>query len=282
VIPAEQTDNAVIERQGLAWRVIEQFDAEGIAYCHWKSNEHLLAAMTGETDLDVLIDGARLDDAYRIFSAEGCRRGRTSAARNEPGLEDFLGHDEVTGRLVHFHVHWRLATGERHLKRFRLPWERHVLATRVRDEATGCYTSAPAVEVVLVAVRASLKLRWRDQLRMGMSRRPKRAVANEIEWLMKSTTMDDVAFVATRWLGERGAEAIVEVVNGGATRGNLARVRRATLRVVGDQTTHSSLAAPVVRWRRELAWFQRASHGATTHGRCSTDWWPGRRAPSSP
>jgi thymidylate kinase len=249
-------NGAVVLRHGLAWRVLDGLDEEGIAYCHWKSNDHLVAALQGETDLDVLIDAARLHDAYRVFSAAGCRRARVSAARNEPGLEDFLGHDDVTGRLVHFHVHWRLATGERHLKRFRLPWERDVLATRVRDETTGCCVTAPPVEVALAAIRAALKLRLRDRVRAGARGRPT-GTANEIAWLMRATSVDEVGDVAARWLGERGRAAVVRAVESGPTMRNLVAVRRAALPALRDHTAWSTVAAPVVRWQRELAWLRR-------------------------
>jgi hypothetical protein len=257
MMPAYRGNGAVVPRQGLAWRVIERFDEEDIAYCHWKSNEHLVAALNGETDLDLLIDGARVNDAYRIFSSEGCRRARTSAPRSEPGLEDFLGHDPVTGRLVHFHVHWRLATGERHLKRFRLPWEHYVLATRVRDEATRCFVSAPPVEVTLVAIRAALKLRWRDRILMAWRGATHRGYRAELEWLMKLTTRDEVGAVAARWLGDRGRRAILAVVDGGPTSRNLVHTRRVLRSELRHQTTHSPLVAPFVRWRRELAWLER-------------------------
>jgi thymidylate kinase len=250
-------NGAVVLRRGLAWQVLGRLEEEGIPYCHWKSNEHLVAALYGETDLDVLIDGARLHDAYRVFGAAGCRRARTSAARNEPGLEDFLGHDDVTGRLVHFHVHWRLATGERHLKRFRLPWEHDVLATRVRDDATGCFVASPPVEVTLAAIRAALKLRLRDRVRMALRAVPQSGIHDEITWLMKATSIEEVGDVAARWLGEPGRAAVVAVVVDGPTRRNLAAVRRAVRPVLRDNTAWPRLVAPLVRWRRELAWLQR-------------------------
>ncbi|MFZ0625745.1 MAG: hypothetical protein WAN34_04545, partial [Acidimicrobiia bacterium] len=31
-------------------------DEAGVAYVHWKSNEHLAAAVLGQTDLDLLVD----------------------------------------------------------------------------------------------------------------------------------------------------------------------------------------------------------------------------------
>ena len=37
-------------------RVLDALDGARIAYCHWKSNEHVGPAARGETDLDILVD----------------------------------------------------------------------------------------------------------------------------------------------------------------------------------------------------------------------------------
>jgi thymidylate kinase len=244
-------------RTSLASRVLQAFDDQKIIYCHWKSNEHLEAALAGLTDLDILIDARRLDDAYAVLSSFECRRGRVSAARNEPGLEDFFGVDPLTNRLVHFHVHWRLASGERHLKRFRLPWENDLLSSRIRDDATGAYMTHPAQEAVLAVVRAALKLRWRDRLRLGVSGGMKASVREEAVWLMKSTTEQAVRSTATSWLSPQAAEDILAVIADGATGKRLAAVRRSSLKQIGSQSSHSPVAAALVRWRREVAWLQR-------------------------
>ena len=44
-----------------------QLAAEGIGCCHWNSNEHLEAAMTSATDLNVLVDRHRSCDLQRIL-----------------------------------------------------------------------------------------------------------------------------------------------------------------------------------------------------------------------
>ena len=244
-------------RSTLASRVFRRFDELGISYCHWKSNEHLDAALAGLTDLDILIDAARLDDAYAVLSEFDCRRGRVASARNEPGLEDFFGIDPLNDRLIHFHVHWRLASGERHLKRFRLPWESQVLTARIRDEATGAYMTHPAQEVVLVMVRAALKLRWRDRIKLAVKREAKTSAQNEAAWLMKSTDEESVRAIATEWLSSDSADAILAALSNGVTGKNLVGVRRCVLDQIGTQTSHTPIAAALVRNRRELAWLQR-------------------------
>src|SRR5688572_32557978 len=62
---------------------------------------------------------------------------RSLPHRGYPGVESFVGMDYDTGVLLHFHLHYQLTVGERHLKSYHLPWEDLVLSTRVLDEASG-------------------------------------------------------------------------------------------------------------------------------------------------
>ena len=136
-----------------------------LAYCHWKSNEHLEAAIEGLTDLDILVDRRRDGELRRILADSGFKRFVAPPLRAYPGIEDYLALDRDTGRLVHLHLHHRLTLGERHLKGYRLPWEARLLATRRLDPATGVYVADPAIELVLLLVRAALKQRARDRAR---------------------------------------------------------------------------------------------------------------------
>src|SRR5206468_4222048 len=194
-------------RPSRALEVLCALDRAGVTYCHWKSNEHLQAALDAETDLDLLVDAAKIDAFYQVLGELSFRRGRVAPSRNDVGLEDFLGIDPLTRRLVHFHVHYRLATGEPRLKRFRLPWERVVLDTRVRDPS-GVWITAPALEVVLLVVRQALKLRARDVVWKAVRRGERPATGREYEYLLARTSIDDVLTYADQLLGERGRAAI--------------------------------------------------------------------------
>ena len=54
----------------LVRRLCQTLSTEGVDYCHWKSNDHLRAALAGETDLDLLVDGERLDDGTYGYCEE--------------------------------------------------------------------------------------------------------------------------------------------------------------------------------------------------------------------
>ena len=234
----------------LVMEVLRRFDERGVAYCHWKSNDHLDAALSADTDLDILVDPAGIDDAYAVFAELSCRRGRVANARNDIGLEDFLGVDDESNRMVHFHVHYRLPGGERHNKRFRLPWERVVLDSRVRDPS-GVWITAPAVEVVLLLTRYALKLRGRDMVR-GSS-----GPGSELEFLMARTDRAAVIAVGEQLLGARGRDAIAACLDGQPDTARLYRLRRVVLRVLASQTSSRGPAAFSRRMNREAAWAMR-------------------------
>jgi hypothetical protein len=78
-------------------RLLDQLEQQGIGYCHWKSNEHLEAAMVGATDLDVLVDRSRSYGLQRILGATGFKRFEPTRPNSYPAMEDYLGFDDETG-----------------------------------------------------------------------------------------------------------------------------------------------------------------------------------------
>ena len=171
-------------------------------------------------------------------------------ARNDVGLEDFLGIDTESRRMVHFHVHYRIPGGERHNKRFRLPWERTVLETRVRDES-GVWVTAPALEVVLLMTRYALKLRGRDIAHGAHGPHA------ELEFLMERTTRAEVLGFVEQLLGATGAEAIGRCLDHRMDTASLYRLRRVVLRELSSQTSSRGPAAFTRRMNREAAWAMR-------------------------
>jgi hypothetical protein len=155
-----------------------------VRHCAWKSNDHLLAALAGETDLDLLIDRsdrARFDAAV---ARHGLRRVVPPPADAHPAMEHYLGFDRASGRLFHLHVHFRLVLGERYVKNHRLPLERELL------DNTRAHHGVPVpdadLELAVLVVRALLKYRARDVVKDVLHIRspgiPAETLA-ELEWL---------------------------------------------------------------------------------------------------
>jgi hypothetical protein len=143
-----------------------RLEAEGLRYCHWKSNEHVGAALAGRTDLDLLVapeERARLD---AVLGELGFKTVVSPPERRFPGMSDRLGFDRDSGRLSHLHLHEQLVVGGRWDKNLHLPIENLLLSDVVQVE--GVRTPSPELELLLLAIRAPQKIsalrlarRWR-------------------------------------------------------------------------------------------------------------------------
>ncbi|NIX78089.1 hypothetical protein [Microvirga terricola] len=228
-----------------------------LAYCHWKSNEHLGAAVEGLTDLDVLVDQRRASDLQRILAESGFRRFAAPPLRAYPAVEDYLGFDDGTGHLVHLHLHYQLTLGQRHLKGYRVPWEHQVLARRILDPQYGIYVADPATELVLLLVRAALKQRIRDRLRLRSKRRLKGAVADfhrEFAWLRERVDDNAVCETAHGFLGSIADEPLRRLLDDQAISNRLTDFSAAVRPALRRYRTYGPLAAPLRAWLRELQW----------------------------
>jgi energy-coupling factor transporter ATP-binding protein EcfA2 len=190
--------------------LLRELRARGVRYCHWKSNEHLDASLRGDTDLDVLFDEAGRDATLAALRAAGFVQCRAAWFRRYRWIEDYVGIDDRTGRVVHVHAHWRLVLGESGVKSFRLPWEERVLASAAAQEASGFPAARPAHELLLLAVRVALKQQFRAGGDVARDRRRAYLVdeQREFNWLRERTDRTELGALARELLGP-GAEAPV-------------------------------------------------------------------------
>jgi hypothetical protein len=226
--------------------------AEGIPYCHWKSNEHLGPATRGETDLDVLVNSSDALGLSLILAESGYKRFAARSEAAHAGIEDYLAFDGETGKLVHLHLHYRLILGEKYLKGYRLPWEHKLLSGRVLDPDTGVYTSSPESELLVLAVRAALKLRIRDAL--GAARNSPALgddVLREFRWLIKRADPAELRALAVELLGAEAEQSLGELLQAGVTLGGLRRFRRAMAPAMTPYRTYGPLEGRMLRWKRE-------------------------------
>lgn len=173
------------------------FDAlnrEGVRYCHWKSNIRLEKAVTGRTDLDLLIDRRHSQLFRRIVIEHNIKPIMSAPGKHYPSIESYLGFDQASGRLFHLHVHYQLVLGEQFVKNYRLPLEEHLLeSVQLRH---GVPIPQPELELIILSIRALLKYRDRDALKDLLSIRTAGLPADilkEITWLLRQTSMDRIS-----------------------------------------------------------------------------------------
>jgi len=130
-------------------------EAEGIVYCHWKSNIALERSATGENDLDLLVDRGSVQPFTEILCRCGFKEAQLPSARQLPGILDYYGYDAECDRLVHVHAHYQLVLGHDATKNYHLPIEKPFLASSAQN---GLFpVPAPEFEFVVYVIRMALK-----------------------------------------------------------------------------------------------------------------------------
>jgi thymidylate kinase len=211
--------------------LIRRLEMEAILYCHWKSNEHLQAAMCGNTDLDVLFEERKQARIVELLRQAGFARFRSVWFRRYPAIEDFIGIDPEKGKVVHVHAHFQLVLGETLVKSYRLPWEDDLLRTRVRDEEYGIYRSDAVWEMLLLVIREAMK-------RAGGGRHARHkqfagsGAQREMIWLRERVSLQDLCKLTATYCGPHTHRVVDRLYREGLSASALEELRRLILPVL--------------------------------------------------
>ena len=175
-------------------RLFFALNEAGVRYCHWKSNVRLDEALNGRTDLDLLVDPLDGPLFRQILREHQVKPLLAAPGKHYPGIENHLGYDATSGKLFHLHVHYQLVLGEQYVKNYHLPIEEEIFASVCLPQ--GVLVPSPAMELVILCLRALLKYRDRDVVKDVFSIRSPGLPAHirqEIEWLWQHTTPEEIA-----------------------------------------------------------------------------------------
>ena len=181
-----------------------------LSYIHWKSNQHLMEGLDGDTDLDVLLSTIDKESGCRILKKIGFVQFKSQFGSRYPNVEDWIGMDEVEGKLIHLHLHYALMTGHKGMKEYQLPWLEDSLQTRVRDVETGVYIMNPNLELVSLYSRLILKSSnsCLKAAKKGSYKIDKHFLV-EIEYIKKRVEWDKIIEIARRYYGNNSDEFVV-------------------------------------------------------------------------
>lgn len=196
-------------------RVLDELETQGVRYCHWKGNARLEAALSGERDLDLLVDATATGTVTEALARIGFRRLVDAPGHGVPGVEHYLALAEPRGVLVHLHLHWQLVPTKGNHRWHHLPWEELVLSTRVRHESLGVFVPRADVELLIFLVCAALRVRAKHLVAETLGR-PFMDAASiaELKWLSTRATSDALFSRAASLVGERAAGAAVTLMTG--------------------------------------------------------------------
>ena len=148
----------------LVARLCTALAAQGIDYCHWKSNPFLDRSASGDNDLDLLVSRRDAQAFTELLWSLGFKEVLAPEADELPGVRNYYGHDRATGRLVHVHAHFQLVLGNDLSKNYRLPVEQAYLESSTQR---GLFrVPAPEFELVILVIRMVLKHSTWDSILM--------------------------------------------------------------------------------------------------------------------
>lgn len=190
-----------------------ELERSGVKYCHWKSNQHLEAAIAGLTDIDILVAKEHAAVFLGIIHQLNFKRFISPSWKTYPGIEDYLGFDYQSGALIHLHVHYELIVGIQYVKGHRIPYEKVILETAIRQEPSGVKIIDPNIELILLWIRLALKLRFIDLARvLKRGIRLAHSLQLEFAYLEDRVTPDEVYQHLVVLLGPTVADRLRSII----------------------------------------------------------------------
>ncbi|SHF39358.1 nucleoside/nucleotide kinase family protein [Flavisolibacter ginsengisoli] len=236
----------------LIQKLFDALHEYGIKYCHWKSNEHLYASMTADTDLDVLFSQKQIEILMPLLKRLGFKLFKAPKQKHYKDIEDFIALDFSSGKIIHLHAHFKLTLGEVYLKSYQLNLEDTILSSRVFDKTFGIYRIAPAFELTLLYVRLALKLRNRDILKMYLTNEILYTgnTLNEYNWLKQRCTQEEIKAVLKQIFYDYFP--VYEILMKDFNRMEILKLSGFIKKEFKNQRSVSSLHANILRWQREI------------------------------
>jgi thymidylate kinase len=194
--------DASVKIPALIRRLIEECERSRISYCYWRSGRRLVAALTGESDLDLLIDLRH----QHLFSEKmlglGFKAFPSIHGLDHPSVQNYLGYDEEDGRIFHVHAHFRLVLGSPLLKNYCLPWEAEILARAAPHPDYRIRAIDPAAEALLLVTRQFLESNWLDPVSVKNRKKVAEKFAADRRVLVPNVDADELGGLSARFFGE--------------------------------------------------------------------------------
>src|SRR5256885_11077918 len=162
--PSERPALLTAAPKSLVIELGEALERHDVLYCcQWKGSWKKRRWMSGQGDIDLLVERGTEPHFTAVLEQLGFRRATPPWEARVAGMESCFGLDRATGRLIHVHVHYQLLTGGLWTTIYRLPFERGLLDSPVYPHVFR--PPAPGFELLVFAIRLGQRYPPRDLLR---------------------------------------------------------------------------------------------------------------------
>lgn len=182
--------------------LFERLNKEGILYCHFKSNDHLEAGLNGDTDLDIVVRSDYARALTKILIEFDFKRTEAGFGVKNHAREGYLGLDKETKKLVYIDLHFTIIIGKNRIREYALDGlSDQILSTRILDDKYPIYIASSTYELVLLIIRAAIKVRFRDKLwKLFGKDFFDKSWQVQHDWLLQRTTPDELVQVSKNLL----------------------------------------------------------------------------------
>lgn len=233
-------------------QLLDEFQMQGIRYCHWKGNDHIGDSLVGDSDLDILFDEKQKNQLELLLHGLGFKEFNAAWQKRYKDVSDFIGLDIPSGRIIHLHAYFKLTVGKLFLKPYQLNLEERVLNSRIYNEKFAIYCSDPAMELLLLYFSEALSLRHRDIARIYLFNRIqyKGKTLQKYLWLKQKTTDIQIEGILKDFF--INYRPISELVSGEFNRMQMKKLAVLLRKEFQHHHLYSSSSAFLLRWYREF------------------------------
>ncbi len=240
-------------------KIFDEFHKQKISYCHFKSNNKLVDALSGVDDLDLLVSQADRDKFLQVLVTNGFRIASDRGNAPTPYVSHFYGVDDKTGLIVHLHVYFKIITGGSILKNHWISVEKMFLDSAEPLGPNGVYIPSAEADLILFVIRKFIE--QPSLIEHYLFIKDFDNIMKELEWLNDRISITELHKLLENWLPSFSTllfdKCLNALLNPSSTLHRIylgIRVRR-----IFDKTVYSSFEASI---RRSILFF-----GAHARGR---------------
>lgn len=104
-----------------------------VRFASWKNNHELDLALSGNSDIDLLLHPSDTHIMFDLLNNYGFAEGQAKVI-NYPSVFHFYCYDAQLEKLIHIHLYTKIITGESHTKNYHFPIESALLERAVIDK----------------------------------------------------------------------------------------------------------------------------------------------------
>jgi thymidylate kinase len=212
-----------------------------------------MEGLYGITDIDILVDHRQAFSVQKILAENGFIRLRSGFYLRYPSVEGYIGLDSNTGRLAYVHLHYRLILGRFRIKEYSFNWEELILRTRIYDSNAGIFIIEPNLELLILIVRAALKIRYRDNLLDNIGRSYfNKNWTNQFDWLIKRIEISESLMLSKKLLGDSATNIYENILRQNVTFLRLKEFRYELRNSIVLYREYPKLMSVILMWIREI------------------------------